>query len=148
MFPFVLMEICLNVPVLALINDTLTIVDFIASNGGMLFVDYVDKRAGKGLWLYLGETEETLSEGNLSLGRVVYIGLRHLSCYRKARCLSDTHTHTHTHTQSFKKSCFISVCKGSCIYANEASCLWIFCGKTFFFFYLSCFHSTDCCYIK
>jgi len=41
MFPFVFMEICLNVLVLvlALINDTLTIVDFIASNDGMLIVD-------------------------------------------------------------------------------------------------------------
>ena len=42
MFPFVFMVICLNVLVLALINDTLTIVDFIASNDGMLIVDYVD----------------------------------------------------------------------------------------------------------
>ena len=42
MFPFVFMEICANVLVLALINDTLTVVDFIASNDGMLIAEYVD----------------------------------------------------------------------------------------------------------
>jgi hypothetical protein len=42
MFALVFMDICLNVLGLALISDTLTIVGFIASNNGVLIVDYDD----------------------------------------------------------------------------------------------------------